>query len=331
MQTLQRTSDDATNDKTNEIQAPQRISGTRRKELNESKPKDSIITAKENCQLCPVGVLSECDDNVTKTVDNARRLKLSRASSFRSVLSESIAASKFSGHSVVSLIENTMANTKMEGVLESKLSQALLENENDHITTEDALVAAVTDMMHMQNNFVEADRKLKDMTERNVSLDTENVALQSELNAMKIEMEALRKSNEELVAQKQKMAANLRKKRDMLTEASNNLSTANTKIESFQNEKGNLLQGIQKLTANRDELKTKLVCKNEISREQRAQVEKLEKRLRITQSIRAKELQLLQHYRQLSLHTGYFKWGKQIRGLEVEVAAALEEEDSDSN
>jgi chromosome segregation ATPase len=311
----------ASNNTFNEMQAPQRININRRIAVDESLPTESFLQSKEYCPLYP-RVLSKCDENV-------RTSKPRRTRSFRSVLSESIEVSRFSGHSGVAFIENTMANIKVDGSMESKLARSMMENENDHISSNDAIVAAVTDMMHNQNDLCNAESAVKSLTDRNLSLVSENLELQSELNLVRLEMEALRKSNEELVAQKQKMAANLRKKRDMLTETANNLNTAHTQLESFRNEKGILLQGIQKITANRDDLKTKLVCKNEISREQRAQVEKLERRLRITQSIRTKELQLLQLYRQLSLHTGYFKWGKQIRVLEAALAAALEEDDPD--
>lgn len=326
---VMRTPEEAINSTAIEMQSPQIITSTRRSDVNEAMP--TFLQAKENRQLYPHGVLSKCDDNVTKTLDSVRISKPLRTSSFRSVLSESIAVSKFSDNSVVSLIENNMPDIKVDGSTESKLAQVLSENENDHISSEDALLAPVTDMMPIQNNLVNAEPTVKDMAERNLSLVSENLAMQSELNSVRMEMEALRKSNEEFAAQKQRMAANLRKKRDMLTETTINLNTANTQIESLQHEKGIMLQGMQKLKDNRDELKTKLVCKNEISREQRAQVEKLEKRLRIVQHIRTKELQLLQLYRQLSLHTGYFKWGKQIRGLENELAVALEEDDSDGN
>lgn len=314
---------ETTDNTANEVLAPERITPTRRSDDVGSSSTSFVTQAKENCQTFPQGMI---EDNLTKTMDNSRISKLrTRTNSSSNVLSESMAVSNFSSHAV-SLIENTVTNMKVDGTMESKQSQV-------PISSEDTVVGSRKDTLCLENEAALIEFSGNGSHDRTQPVTAENSTLPSELELLKKEMEVVRKSNKDLAEQKQKMAANLRKKRDMLIETSNNLNAANTKLESLQQEKGNLLLRIQKLTANRDDLKTKLVLKNEISREQRDKVEKLEKRLRCTQSIRAKELQLLQLYRQLSLHTGYYKWGKQIRVVEAELAAAaaLDEDDSDNN
>jgi hypothetical protein len=122
---------------------------------------------------------------------------------------------------------------------------------------------------------------------------------------------------------KQKMAANLKKKRSQLEEAESIRKDLETKVSELeaalakqQSENEHLRSGLQKVVAGREDVKNKLRIKNDLLRELRADKEEAERRLRRSEHQRALEQDLLGNYRKLAQHTGYFKWGKAIRGLE---------------
>ena len=101
-----------------------------------------------------------------------------------------------------------------------------------------------------------------------------------------------------------------------------------TKAKSkLDQENASLRTGLGKVTSVRDEMKMKLRTKNELMREARQEVEALEKKLAKQERERGTERELLEHYRKLARHTGYYKWGKPIRALET----ALAEGNSNNN
>ena len=106
------------------------------------------------------------------------------------------------------------------------------------------------------------------------------------------------------------------------------LQEQSTKCLSIETESGTLYQGLKTVGATRDGLRSKLRVQTNALRDAVAAKESTERELRRVTSGRKNERELLELYRNLASSTGYFKWGKQIRALEKELAEASESDQS---
>ena len=137
-------------------------------------------------------------------------------------------------------------------------------------------------------------------------------------------------------AQRSRMAEKLKKRKQLLIEAEQNrvtmesrLAEAKEQIAELQNENADIRSGLQSVVAVRDDLKNKLRVKQEILKEARMEKEDVERKLKRSEQQRALEVELLENYRKLATHTGFFKWGKTIRLLEAELATATAASEQD--
>lgn len=135
-----------------------------------------------------------------------------------------------------------------------------------------------------------------------------------------------------LQEQRAKTLQNLRSKKQLLEETQRahqatqqQLQQLQTQLTSLQTENAKLRQGLGKVKAVRDELRGKLAFHKELVKETKAECLQLRKDWADEQAIRVLEQDLLNLYRKLSLDTGYVKWGKPIRKLESDLAAALQQ------
>ena len=126
---------------------------------------------------------------------------------------------------------------------------------------------------------------------------------------------------------KARIIENIKTKRTLL-EASK-VETAQLRLsqKALQTENHKLHQDLNVATTARDAFKNKLRLQNETAKESKANVVVLQSKLDRLTKTASLQSDLLQEYRRLSLHTGFYKWGKPIRALEAQLAAAEEEED----
>jgi hypothetical protein len=133
--------------------------------------------------------------------------------------------------------------------------------------------------------------------------------------------------------QRTKMLSNIQKKKQLLVDMSaklKELQKENNDLKTTCNkltlENASLHSGVTKMTTFSQELKNKLRIKQDVLRETRAEKEDVDKKLKRLEQNRLLEQELLQNYRRLAIHTGYFKWGKEIRMLEAALEKATAEQ-----
>ena len=129
--------------------------------------------------------------------------------------------------------------------------------------------------------------------------------------------------------QRSKMIAHIQRNKEHIAALERQTETLQSRLDETHDQlataKDESIQrrlALDKMTTQRDELKNKLRLKNELFREVRQERDTLERAKKRTEQERALEQALLEHYRQLAKHTGYYKWGKQIRLLEAQLEAA---------
>lgn len=134
---------------------------------------------------------------------------------------------------------------------------------------------------------------------------------------MQNEISALRARNEKVVA-------NLRNKKSLLEQAAKRNAHLQEEIRSkernLHSRIASLRGGIENVSASRDNLKNKLRIEKELLAQARMDKEKLQHQLKQSEKARAMERELLDLYRVLGNHTGYYNWGKRIRILEGQLS-----------
>jgi hypothetical protein len=138
---------------------------------------------------------------------------------------------------------------------------------------------------------------------------------------------------EQAQAQRLKMIGNIQKKKQLLAESASKLQTLEKELAHLKHSHNQLAQensslhtGLAQATMARDEVKNKLRIKQDVLRETRLEKEDMEKRLKRSEQHRLLEQELLQNYRKLAVHTGFYKWGKEIRMLEQALEKASAEQ-----
>ena len=151
-------------------------------------------------------------------------------------------------------------------------------------------------------------------------LDTSSTRKSMQIAALELALERAH-------AQRTKMVANIQKKKQLLVNSHKKQNTMEAElaelkqtVSKLSHENVALQSGLAKVTVVRDELRNKLRIKQDVLKETRAEKDDVEKKLKRSEQSRLLEQELLNNYRRLAIHTGYYKWGKEIRQLE----AALE-------
>jgi chromosome segregation ATPase len=133
-------------------------------------------------------------------------------------------------------------------------------------------------------------------------------------------------------AKKDKVVNNLRTKRSLLVQVQarnaqleEQLACEKSKHKVAADETESLRVGLMTVSASREDLKQKLKSRQESLKQARAEQEDLEIKLAKVEGQHDTENELLTLLRKLACHTGYFKWGKQIRVLESKISDAAEE------
>lgn len=224
--------------------------------------------------------------------------------------------------------DSTVVKTDIQQMAESPTSVIPVDGLpiNEHNECKDSdygedLAAATVLMTEGEQNLVDADKKIRDL-EKAVE----------KANREKEQAEVARAA---LESQKLKMIGVLKKRKGVLIKADTELALIrqqlqeqSTKCLSIETESGTLHQGLKTVGAARDGLRSKLRVQANALRDAVAAKESTERELRRVTSGRKNERELLELYRNLASSTGYFKWGKQIRALEKDLAEASESDQS---
>jgi hypothetical protein len=154
--------------------------------------------------------------------------------------------------------------------------------------------------------------------------------LEKELDGIKVENAASHAEIDASQAKQTKMRDNLKNKRVLLCKAQQDKVLLETQLTGEQSKLGmatdetdSLRVSLQSVMASREDLKQKLKSQKEALKVAKFDQDALERKLSKVEKMHLVENDLLDHYRKLSLHTGYFKWGKPIRNLEDDLAAKL--------
>jgi chromosome segregation ATPase len=179
---------------------------------------------------------------------------------------------------------------------------------NDDVETEELL----------RRELAPARQALKDVLEELATEKVVKAEIQEELDAVQ--------------AKKDKVVNNLRNKRSLLLQVQKRnvqleeqLACEQSKHKVATDETESLRAGLLSVSASREDLKLKLKSRQESLKQARAEQEDLEVRLAKIEGRHQTENELLTLYRKLSIHTGYFKWGKLIRVLETKLSDEAEE------
>jgi len=178
-----------------------------------------------------------------------------------------------------------------------------------------------------------------DDTRRNGASDVSLLEYKQQIEALKQQLDQANRDKDDLQqqvqmaqAQRAKTIANLKNKKGLLAQATEKnrdlqtrLERAHTQQKELDEEMASLRLGLQKVSANRDDLKNKLRTKQEIVKCVRQEKDEVVKRLQKMEQEREMERELLNQYRSLAHYTGYYGYGKQIRALEANLASSLEE------
>jgi hypothetical protein len=170
----------------------------------------------------------------------------------------------------------------------------------------------------LRRELAPARQHLKDVLEELATAKVVKAEIQEELDVVQ--------------AKKDKVVNNLRNKRSLLlqiqarnAQLEEQLACEQSKHKVAADETESLRAGLLSVSASREDLKQKLKSRQESLKQARAEQEDLETRLAKIEGRHDTENELLTLYRKLSIHTGYFKWGKLIRGLETKLSDEAEE------
>lgn len=206
--------------------------------------------------------------------------------------------------SFTKIIEAAMENYHQFSKESSKLSQVWLAcDENKQISMEEALTAAVTDLMNMQSLLLAAEQKIAE-SEAAALVPTIDDNLLVKIASLEADLAASEKLLSQQANQKQRIIANLKKNKAIMTDLEAKLAANEKDLSSLSAENETLRMGIATITESRDSHKNRLRSQQEIVKESRATIQDLEKRLRRTEQARALEGELLEHFRRLAVHTG---------------------------
>jgi chromosome segregation ATPase len=203
------------------------------------------------------------------------------------------------------IVETAMANFRLHDKDSSKLSKVWLAcDENQQISMQEALEAAVTDMMNLQSQLVVAERKIEDYEASELARLATEAALHAQIQELQHELKASKSTVDQHVNGKQRMIANLKKKKSQMEVTEHELAVATKDLKQLSAENSTLRQAVQSATEARDSFKNKLRSQQESVKESRTVIQDLEKRLRKTEQARALECELLDNFRKLAIHTG---------------------------
>ncbi|KAL7556035.1 hypothetical protein ACA910_003796 [Epithemia clementina (nom. ined.)] len=151
--------------------------------------------------------------------------------------------------------------------------------------------------------------------------------LEAELQEAKLELARLQEIANNALSQRSKTLGNLKKKRAELLQALDQKTVLEQKLEESSRqqtllveENASLKTGLSKLALTKDTIKLKLKTKDELYKECCREKDALKGQLQQLEHCNALERELLEHYRKLARHTGYYRWGKPIRTLENQLA-----------
>jgi hypothetical protein len=167
-------------------------------------------------------------------------------------------------------------------------------------TTEDALTAAVTDLMNLQTTLHSTERELVQMK----SQPTNEAVWQGRVNDLEIQLAAAQKLAGQSNTAKERILANLRQKKAALVATEGRLAAAERDLSALTSENTDLRATLESVAASRDTLKTRLRSQQGTSKESRNTIQELEKRVRRLERARAVEGELLDNFRKLAIHTG---------------------------
>lgn len=143
--------------------------------------------------------------------------------------------------------------------------------------------------------------------------------------------ESLQQALDAAEVQRTKMIGNLKSRKAMLLQAKlaqerlqAQLASFGTREQVLREENDSLRVGLQNVAAVRDDLRNKLRIQKDTLKEALREKEAVHRQLIKCLYERELESHLLGQYRRLSLQTGYFKWGKEIREAEAKLAASVE-------
>lgn len=151
-----------------------------------------------------------------------------------------------------------------------------------------------------------------------------SIAADDDAEGLRLQVENLQKEISALQAKNQKVVANLRHKKSLLEEAATKYKDLAEEMRSqeasLHTRIASLRGGLENVTASRDELKMKLRIEKQLHTQARMEKEKLQCQLKQSEKARAMERKLLDLYRELGNHTGYYTWGRRIRVLEASLS-----------
>jgi DNA repair exonuclease SbcCD ATPase subunit len=188
----------------------------------------------------------------------------------------------------------------------------------------------------LRQELASARQALKDVQKKLAMEKVETAKIQQDIQK-KLATETAEKVKiqeelDEVQAKKDKVVNNLRTKRSLLLQVQarnvqleEQLACEQSKHKVATDETESLRAGLMSVSASREDLKQKLKSRQESLKQARAEQVDLETKLAKVEGQHDMENELLTLLRKLAIHTGYFKWGKQIRVLESKISLAAEE------
>lgn len=206
-----------------------------------------------------------------------------------------------------------------------------MNSDEDNDTCDHADIFSVEDSEdHSSCNAVEGPNDVSDGTQIIPVNDNATARiryLETELQAARQEIAGLKEEANAAKNQRNKTLGNLRKKRSELALAIDEKSKLENLLEQTGLQKSRLMEenaslknGIQKLAAFKDDLKHRLKVKEEMLKDSARDVTAMRRLMEEVEQGVTTERELLEHYRKLARHTGYYKWAKMIRSLEAQLA-----------
>ena len=163
--------------------------------------------------------------------------------------------------------------------------------------------------------------------ERKQHEDTRVLELERRLHDAQLELSRFQLVAETALSQRTKTLGNLKKKRTELAQVLDEKTQLEEQLEDFAQHKSQLVEenaslklGLSKVAVTKDTIKMKLKTKDELLKECCKDKEMLKGQLHQMEHKHTLERELLEHYRKLARHTGYYRWGKPIRALEAQLS-----------
>jgi chromosome segregation ATPase len=192
------------------------------------------------------------------------------------------------------------------------------------------------EMKEMRRELASARQALEDVQDKLAMEKVENAKIQEDVQKKvateKFENAKIQEKLDVVQAKKDKVVNNLRTKRSLLlqvqarnAELEEQLACEQSNHKVATDETESLRASLMSVSASREDLKQKLKSRQESLKQARAEQEDLESKLAKAEGQHDTENELLTLFRKLACHTGYYKWGKQIRVLESKLSDAAEE------